>query len=65
MDERRNRLIAFYLGGADPGDVRAYLKKHFPVYMIPHKIQKTEEMPLNKNGKTDRNYFRKKLEVGM
>ena len=33
--------------------------------MIPHKIQKTEEMPLNKNGKTDRNYFRKKLEVGM
>ena len=65
MDERRNRLIAFYLGGADPGDVRAYLKKHFPVYMIPHKIQKTEGMPLNKNGKTDRNYFRKKLEVGM
>ena len=65
MDDRRNRLIAFYLGEADPGDVRAYLKKHFPVYMIPHKIQRTEEMPLNKNGKTDRNYFRKKLEVGM
>jgi amino acid adenylation domain-containing protein len=32
-----------------------YIKLKLPIYMIPKKIQFTEEFPLNINGKTDRN----------
>lgn len=42
---------------------QVHLKKVLPSYMIPHSIQKTEKIPLNKNGKTDRRYFME-LEVG-
>lgn len=62
MDEKRNRLTAFYLGEICSNDIRSILKKRLPVYMIPHRIYKIDKMPLNKNGKTDKNYFRKKLE---
>lgn len=63
LDERRNQLAAFYLGEASPEDIRSRMKKKFPVYMVPHKILNTEIMPLTKNGKTDRAYFRQKMEV--
>lgn len=63
LDRRKNRLKAFYLGEADQKPIREHLKKVLPSYMIPHSIQKTEKIPLNKNGKTDRRYFME-LEVG-
>lgn len=61
MDEKRNRLVAFYLGDISPEQIRKQMKSKLPVYMIPHKLIQTTSMPLNKNGKTDRSYFRKKL----
>lgn len=61
MDEKRNRLVAFYLGDINPCGIREKMKDKLPDYMIPHKVIKAEAMPLNKNGKTDRNYFRQKL----
>ena len=63
LDRRKNRLKAFYLGEGDQKPIREHLKKVLPSYMIPHSIQKTEKIPLNKNGKTDRRYFME-LEVG-
>lgn len=33
-----------------------------PMYMVPRKIIKTDVMPLTKNGKTDRGYFKTLLE---
>ena len=63
MDEKRNRLAAFYLGDAGQKEIREHLKKVLPQYMIPHTIRRTDKIPLNKNGKTDRNYFRQKLEI--
>ena len=39
-------------------DVRKQMKEKLPVYMVPTKLIQVDEMPLNKNGKTDRNYFK-------
>ena len=36
-------------------DVREVMKNLLPVYMIPGKIIIVDEMPLNTNGKIDRN----------
>lgn len=55
MDKRRNRLIAFYTGNRSSTEIRELLKQKLPQYMIPQIIRKTLQMPLNKNGKTDRN----------
>lgn len=63
LDRRRSRLVAFYLGEAQPEQIREDMKKRVPVYMVPHRIIQTRQMPLNKNGKTDREYFRRQLEV--
>ena len=61
FDEDRNRLVCWYTGTPAPGEVRGCLKERVPAYMIPSKIFRTEEMPLNKNGKIDRAFFRAQL----
>ncbi len=58
FDEDRNRLVSWYTGEKEPGEIRAALKERVPVYMVPSKIFRIEEMPLNKNGKIDRAHFR-------
>lgn len=63
MNEKRQQLIGFYYGTATPEEIRVELKTAVPVYMVPHKIIKTDEMPLNKNGKTDRDFLRKKIGI--
>lgn len=62
MDEKRYRITAFYAGEGEPGYVRGELKKRLPAWMVPGKIFQVDTIPLNKNGKMDRAYFRKKLE---
>ena len=42
----------------EPKELHEKLSKELPVFMIPSKFIKVEEMPLSKNGKIDR----KKLE---
>jgi len=34
--------------------LRQYLKKHLPDYMVPHRFETIDEMPLTPSGKTDR-----------
>mgnify|MGYP006066712847 FL=1 len=63
LDEKQSRLAAFYLGKTEPEEIRREMKKRFPIYMVPHKIIQIQAMPLNKNGKTDRAYLKKRLEV--
>ena len=50
--------MGFYLGEKVASDVRKQMKEKLPVYMVPTKLIQVDEMPLNKNGKTDRNYFK-------
>ena len=54
MDEKRNRLVGFYMGDAMEDEMKEQLKISLPVYMVPHTIRKLEALPLTKNGKTDR-----------
>lgn len=63
INQRENKLIAFYLGNAEIEAIKSGLQKKIPSYMIPHKIIKMNQIPLNKNGKTDRTYFEKMKEV--
>ena len=58
FDMERNRIMGFYLGEKAASDVRKQMKEKLPVYMVPTKLIQVDEMPLNKNGKTDRNYFK-------
>lgn len=59
FDKERNRIFGFYMGGAEPSRVRREMKEKLPPYMIPAKFKKVTAMPLNKNGKTDRAYFKR------
>lgn len=61
-DQRKTCLAAFYMGEADPGEIRLWMKKRLPGYMVPRKIFQTERLPLTKNGKTDRGALQKRLE---
>ncbi len=65
MNVKRNRLVGFYYGSAGEKEIKTSLKRKLPVYMIPHTIVKVEQIPLNKNGKTDRKYFMERKEVAM
>ena len=58
FDTEKNRIMGFYLGEKAASDVRKQMKEKLPVYMVPTKLIQVDEMPLNKNGKTDRNYFK-------
>ena len=56
--EEKSKLYAFYIGSIDTKELHEKLSKELPVFMIPSKFIKIDEMPLSKNGKIDR----KKLE---
>ncbi len=62
MDAAHNRIVAFYLGNVGSAEIRRSLKEHVPDYMVPRKFIQAETFPLNKNGKTDRAYFKSILE---
>ena len=52
------RLMAYVVRHDEPGsnsaDLREYLRKRLPEYMVPGIIVQLEEMPLTPNGKVDR-----------
>jgi len=54
FDEEKSKLYGFYIGDMDKKDLHLKLKETLPVFMIPTKLIKVEEMPLTKNGKIDR-----------
>lgn len=58
FDTEKNRIMGYYMGEKQSSDVRKEMKAKLPVYMVPTKLIQVDEMPLNKNGKTDRNYFK-------
>lgn len=62
FDREKNRILGFYMGEAEPAQVRRMMKKKLPPYMIPAKLRQMAVMPLNKNGKTDRAYFMRMVE---
>ena len=58
FDTEKNRILGFYMGDKPVTDVRKEMKEKLPAYMVPTKLLQVDEMPLNKNGKTDRAYLK-------
>lgn len=58
LDEKKSRIVAFYVGNVEPADIRRGVKTELPAYMSPGRIVRVREIPLNKNGKLNREYFR-------
>ena len=63
IETNKNKITAFYCGSVAPKELRAILKEKLPVYMVPQKINQVDAIPLTKNGKLDRKYFKELLEV--
>lgn len=56
-EKKQNKyLVAYYTSKLDTSekDIVKYLRKYLPTYMVPSKIVKLNEMPLNQNSKIDR-----------
>jgi len=48
------RLVAYVVGTADPGDLITFARRWLPDYMIPAAIVRIDALPLSPNGKLDR-----------
>ena len=57
-DHKRSKLVLFYVGALAHDDLVAHLRSALPQYMVPAQVRDLEVMPLNKNGKIDRNALR-------
>jgi amino acid adenylation domain-containing protein len=55
-DNSRTRLAAYYVPKQpiSSSELRSYLEKNLPEYMIPHYFSELEQLPLTRNGKVDR-----------
>ncbi len=54
-DSDKQKLFLYYTGDCEKNDLAGKLRVALPPYMVPNKIILLEEMPMNKNGKIDRN----------
>ena len=59
FDEERNKIVAFYAGETEKQELVTALRDQLPKYMIPNIFLRRERLPLNKNGKTDRQALKK------
>ena len=53
-NEKRKKLMLFYMGSCDKDALVEHLRAQLPSYMVPGKVRQLEQIPLNKNGKIDR-----------
>lgn len=53
-DTRKKKIILCYTGEKEEDAVRKDLAVNLPPYMMPGKTKQMEELPMNKNGKIDR-----------
>lgn len=54
-DSRRKKILLFYTGACEKDALVEQLREKLPQYMVPNKTRQIDQMPLNKNGKIDRN----------
>lgn len=60
-DEKKSRIVLFYVGELESGEIGSRLKSALPAYMLPNRTIKLEEMPFNLNGKIDRKKLKERL----
>ena len=54
-DHEKQKLILFYTGEREKISLMKELRTALPPFMLPNSLVPVAEMPLNKNGKIDRN----------
>lgn len=60
--EQKDSIICFYTGEIEESAVKDELKERLPFYMIPQKVMKMNQLPINANGKIDRLLLRQEIE---
>ena len=50
----KDKIVLYYAGGADLGELSLFLKEKLPRYMIPNRMEPMDMLPLTPNGKIDR-----------
>lgn len=53
-DERKNKIVLYYVGTVATAEIAQYMKSKLPRYMVPNMLKILDEMPLTTNGKIDR-----------
>ncbi len=64
FDEDKKKIILFYVGILNTGEIINRLKDKIPRYMLPNVIEALEEMPLTPNGKINRVSLRDRYSKG-
>ena len=64
FDEQKNKVVAYYVGTDDKRGIIDEMKTKVPDFMVPNVFVNVEELPLNKNGKTDRNKLKERYMEG-
>lgn len=64
FDDKKNKVVAFYVGADDRRAIIEEMKTKVPEFMIPNVFIQVEEMPLTQNGKIDRNYLKELYQRG-
>lgn len=64
FDEKKNKVVAFYVGDDDKRGIIDDMKNKVPEFMVPNIFLQVDEMPLTKNGKIDRNYLKELYQNG-
>ncbi|MBQ7775930.1 MAG: amino acid adenylation domain-containing protein [Lachnospiraceae bacterium] len=63
-DDRKGRIVLYYVGTIEEKELATLLKDKLPRYMIPNNIIKLEQMPFTANGKIDRVTLKKNYQEG-
>lgn len=62
FDEKKGKIVAFYVGEEDKKHILDKMKQKVPEYMLPNILRCVESLPITKNGKTDRKLIREQYE---
>ncbi len=61
-DQGKGKIVLFYVGDLQAGDLVKELRQTLPRYMVPNVVRILEQMPLTANGKLDRAGLKKRYE---
>ena len=59
-DTEKGKIVLYYVGDMESGELTKVLREKLPRYMIPNYVEKLEEMPLTPNGKINRVFLKEK-----